>query len=147
MAIRNSYSVYIDGVSYTNKAVMPLKWGDFLDERLDECYLNLRSVKVKVFHPLTPVEIRLSNKLYFHSEEKGEETIEDKDLRIKQYLVADDNSTENPIGSGKYDHQLYLIETTKYAECIVVDTLTYTNDIGRIYTNNAKAVTPEETEG
>lgn len=144
MAIKNSFTVYIDGINRTNKAVMPLKWADFLDERLDECYLSLRLIEKSDFQPLTPVEIVLSNKLYWSKGDKGEETLPDPEKRTKHFFVADDNATENPLGSGLYDHELYLIEVTKYAECVVVDTITFTNDIGRDYTGNAKPVTPEE---
>lgn len=144
MAIKNSFAVYIDGINRTGKAVMPLKWADFLDERLDECYLSLRKIEKSSFQPLTPVEIKFSNKLYWAKGEDGEETIPDVEKRTKRFLVADDNAIENPIGSGLYDHELYLIEVTKYAECIVVDTVTFTNDIGRNYTENAQPVIPEE---
>ena len=40
-------------------------------------------------------------------------------------------------------HELYLIEVTKVTECIVVDALTYTNDIGRNYTEKAPYAQPK----
>ncbi len=144
MAIRNSYAVFIDGINRTSKAVMPLKWADFLDERLDECYLSLRGIKRKNFPPLTPVEILLSNVLYWTAGEKGEETRRDPEKRTKRFLIADDNATESPLGTGLYDHELYLIEITKFSERVIVDTVTFTNDIGRNFTGNATPVTPEE---
>lgn len=125
---------------------MPLKWADFLDERLDECYLSLRGVKKKNFPPLTPVEIVLSNKLYDSKGEDGTETISDPEKRTKRFIVADDNATESPLGTGLYDHELYLIEVTKCAERVVVDTITFTNDIGRDYMGNATEVVPVITE-
>ncbi len=60
MSYKNSFTVYIDGINRTANAVMPLKWGDFLDERLDELYLSLRRIKKAHFEPLTSVEIVLS---------------------------------------------------------------------------------------
>lgn len=145
MAVRNSFAVYIDGINRTSRTVMPLKWAELLDERLDECYLSLRGIKKKNFAPLTPVEIVLSNKLYWSKGGEGEEMISDPEKRTKRFIVADDNTTENPVGSGRYDHELYLLEVTKYMERVVADTVTFTNDIGRDYTENAKPVMPEET--
>ena len=59
------------------------------------------------------------------------------------YVIANDNATEFTPGSGLYNHELYLIEVTKVTECIVVDPLTYTNDIGRNYTENAPYAQPK----
>lgn len=143
MAIKNSFAVYIDGINRTSRAVMPLKWADFLDERLDECYLSLRGIKKKNFPPLTPVEIVLSNKLYWHKGEEGKEIISAPEKRTKYFIVADDNAGESPLGTGLYDHELYLLEVTKSSERAVVDTITFTNDIGRDFTGNATEVAPE----
>lgn len=129
--IKNSAVIYINGINLTAFTVMPLKWGNFLDERLDEMYIGLRHCPFENFKPLTPVEIHFSNELYFGS------TTVDTQTNIKRYLIADDqNATENPVGSGLYDHDLYIIEITKLLECIAVDTNTITNDLGRSYTNN-----------
>ncbi len=57
MAIKNTAKVYIDGILRSSHTVMPLKWGNFLDERLDECHISLRAIKKQIFAPLTPVEI------------------------------------------------------------------------------------------
>lgn len=128
MAIKNSAVIYINGINLTHFAVMPLKWGNFLDERLDEMYIGLRHCPFENFKPLTPVEIHFSNELYFGN------TTENTQTNIKRYLIADDqNATENPVGSGLYDHDLYIIEVTKLLECIAVDTNTITNDLGRNY--------------
>lgn len=128
MAIKNSAAVYINGINLTHYTVMPLKWGNFLDEQLDEMYISLRHCPIKNFKPLTPVEIHFSNTLYWGS------TTVDTQKRVKRYLVANDsNAEESPVGKKLYNHDLYVIEITKYAECIVVDTITYTNDLGRTY--------------
>lgn len=140
--IKNSAVIYINGINLTAFTVMPLKWGNFLDERLDEMYIGLRHCPFENFKPLTPVEIHFSNELYFGS------TTVDTQTNIKRYFIADDqNATENPVGSGLYDHDLYIIEVTKLLECIAVDTNTITNDLGRNYTNNAFPVLPVITEG
>ena len=130
--IRNTCAVYINGINVTNTAVMPPKWANFLDEQLDEMYLGLRRSPFDIFAPLTPVEIHYTNALLFGS------AVVDTETEIKYYLVADDSDVkEVPLGSGTYDHNLYIIELTKYLECIVVNTSTITNDIGRSYTKNA----------
>ena len=131
--IKNSAVIYINGINMTAFTVTPLKWANLLDERLDEMFLGLRRCPFEVFKPLTPVEIHFSNELYFNS------TV-DTQTDIKRYIVAtDENATENPTGSGFYDHDLYIIELTKYLERIIVDTSTITNDLGRNYTKNAKS--------
>lgn len=140
MAINNSMTVYIDGISRTAKTVTPLKWGNFLDERLDECHLALRGVKKEVFTPLTPVEIHINNEKYWKTDKNRDSEASREE--VKYYIVANDNATETQIGSGLYDHDLYLIEVTKAAECFVVDTITFTNDLGKNYTENASLVDP-----
>lgn len=52
---------------------------------------------------------------------------------IKDFLVANDNGIENPVGSGKYDHEMYLIEQTKYLERFIGDSITFTNALGKTY--------------
>lgn len=138
MAIRNKTTVYINGINLTSFTVMPIKWGNLLDEQLDECFLSLRHCPIKNFKPLTPVEIHFSNELYFA------ETSWNTQKQIKRYVVANDTgATESPVGANRWNHDLYIIEVTKILECIVVDTITFTNDFGRNYTVNASIATPE----
>lgn len=138
MAIRNTAAVYINGINLTAFTVFPLKWGNLLDERLDEMYLSLRHCPIENFKPLTPVEIHYSNQLYFGSANVG-----NPETLVKRYLIADDaNATENPVGKGLYDHDLYIIELTKILECVVVDTNTITNVLGRYYTGAPSLVVP-----
>lgn len=138
MAIKNSATVYINGRNLTHYTVLPLKWGNLLDERLDEMYLSLRRCPIETFKPLTPVEIHYSNTLSF-----GGDTV-DTQTNVIRYIVANDSgATESPVGSGRWNHDLYIIELTKYLECIVVDTNTITNDLGRMYVENTGPVTPQ----
>lgn len=137
MAIKNYIALYIDGVNRTSNMVMPFKWGNFLDERLDECSLSLRAIKKRIFAPLTPVEIEITTQQY--SGKGKNKRILNTRKETKYYIVANDNATEFQIGSGLYNHELSLIEVTKYAECIVVDTNTVTNDSGRDYMNSILA--------
>ena len=139
MSIKNTSVVYINGINLTKYTVLPLKWGNFLDERLDEMYLALRHCPIKNFKPLSPVEIRKTNVLSF-----GNVTV-DTQTQIKRYIVADDSDVnESPVGKNLYDHNLYIIELTKIAECFVVDTITFTNDLGRQYSNAARPIYPKE---
>lgn len=141
MAIRNESAVYIDGINRTGKTVVPLKGGDFLDERLDEGVLSLRGVKLPPLPPCTPVEIVRKNTLYFGH------TDVDTQTDTTQYIVADDTAEEVTPGTGLYNHELSLIEVTKALELYIVDTLTYTNAIGRTFTDAATPVVPVQTEG
>lgn len=136
MAVKNTVALYIDGINRTSNMVMPFKWGNFLDERLDECHISLRAIqRKKIFQPLTPVEIQLNNEIYWGS--GVHRVTESKRERTKYYIVANDSVTETQVGANLYNHELDLIEVTKIAECFVVDTITFTNDIvGRDYTNN-----------
>lgn len=140
MSYQNTAAVYVDGINRTANTVLPLKWGNFLDERLDECSLSLRAVKKKIFAPLTPVEIEITNQKYYGAGKN--KRILNTRKETKYYLVANDNASEFQIGSGLYNHELSLIEVTKYAECIVVDTNTVTNSLGRVYTDNEALAVP-----
>ncbi len=141
MAYKNSVTVYIDGICRASNTVMPLKFGNYLDERLDECYLSLRAIKKDDFSPLTPVEIIIKQEEYFGTGD-DKTTVSEKEY-VEYYIVANDNATEMLIGKGVYNHELYLIEVTKIAECYVVDTLTYTNDLGRTYSANGGYAVPQ----
>lgn len=118
-------NVYINGVNFSMYAVRPLKWGNFLDERLDELYLSLVGTKKKAFKPMDKIELchTLNNKY-------RNKTV----VKRMYYLVANDKATEEPVGSGRYTHELYCIELTKMLEMYVVDSLTFTNVLGRDYT-------------
>lgn len=145
MSYINGYTVYIDGINRTHNAVMPLKWADYLDERLDEASLSIRRIKREKFSPFTPVEIVLSNKHYMCADKiKEAKETAPEERRTKYFLIANDESQQLPIGSTFYDHEQSLIEVTKYAECITMESRTITNDIGKNYTANAKPVTPVE---
>ncbi len=136
-------ALYIDGINLTKYLALPCKFGEVLDENLDTGSISLRHIRKWRFKPLTPVEIRIFGKEYYGKKENAYRTKTD----TRYYLISTDTSTETPVGSGMYNHEIELVEVTKYAECIVCDTLTFTNDIGRNYTANAKKVTPDVDEG
>ncbi len=137
MAIKNRVKLYIDGRNQTCGLVMPVKVGEFLDEQLDEATVSLRNVKRDNFPPLTCAEMVIENELYWTKEGDGE-TRE----KTCYFIVADDNAEEAPPHSGLYNHELYLMEVTKAAERVIVDSLTFTNDIGRNYTLNTGYAEP-----
>lgn len=140
MAFKNSTYVYIDGINVSGKTVLPLKVGNFLDERLDEAFLSLRGIKQEVIAPLTNVDVVLVNEFYRGNGDKRK-TIQ-KNKKVIHFIVANDNVEETMLGSGLYNHELYLIEATKAAECVVVDTLTFTNDLGRSYSDSLTYADP-----
>lgn len=97
------------------RCVFPLNYGDKLDEQLDECYLNTILDTKEEYLPTTEVEIDIND--------DGAEV-------VKNYIVASDNAMECPIGSGKYKHELHLIEPTKLMEGIICQSLAFTNTSG-----------------
>lgn len=133
MAVHNKIAVYVDGINLTRYVVQPIKWANLLDEQLDEAVISLRNCPKKVIPPLTPVEIRINSEIIM---QKGSSPIYSKSI-TKYMIVADQpNSDETPVGSKRYDHDLYIIETTKLLERIVVDSITYTNANSKIFTAN-----------
>lgn len=117
----NSFKAYImknDAWGKLPNTVFPFSFGELLDERLDEAYLTFYDYREKDITPTTRIKIVFTNK--------------EKDYE-KFYIVASDTSIELPVGSGKYKHQLYLIELTKLLEGILCQSLTFTNSIGRRY--------------
>ena len=138
--VSNNVAVYINGINYSAKLVYPVKWSGLLDESLDEAVIALRHVKKEVFPVGVPVEVHVRNAVRLRTTSSVE------NLTL-YYLLAGDSSEENPAGSGFYDHDITLVEVTKYSELVICDTQTITNVIGRVYTDNAYPVTPEEKEG
>lgn len=135
MAVHNKIAVYIDGINLTRYVVQPIKWANLLDEQLDEAVISLRNCPKKVIPPLTPVEIRITNSVTM-----GSSTVYSKS-ETKYMVVADQpDSNENPVGSGRFDHDFGIIEATKLLERTVVDSITYTNANSKIFTNSAKIV-------
>lgn len=126
----------IDGITYENCAIIPFKFQDVLDATLDSAVLELGRVRKEIFEPLTDIGITLTS-----NGSLGAQTYE------TDWLVSTSESYESPVGSGLYHHSLSLIEETKYLEGFISDSICVTHSGGNIYTNNAKPVTPEESEG
>ena len=133
--LHNKFTVQIGGVDYTHRVPFPIKWSQLLDEQLDEASLMLIRTKTKNIPPLTDVVITMWN---------------EKDPSVTQTLnmiVASDKSDEIPAGSGRYNHEMYLIEQTKYLEGFFCRSQGYVNSLGRIYTNGATYLTGEDYWG
>lgn len=135
--VNNTIAVFVNGRNLTRYVVMPIKWANLLDEQLDEAVISLRNCPQKVIAPLTPIEIRITNTVTMKNTQMYQKA-------ITKYMIAADqpDSNENPVGSGRYDHDIRVIEVTKLLERVIVDSITYTNDLGKNYTKNAKIVEP-----
>lgn len=108
-------TITIDGVDYTQHTALPVKWNALLDERLDEGRLSLHHTQKDLF--------RIGAEVFIND---------------MGFVIAEDEAVETPPGSGFYNHELILIEPTKELEGIVVESLTFTNNLGRTYENVVK---------
>ena len=111
-------AVTINGNDYSKHVMFPFKVSNLLDEQLEEASLTLIGVPEKNFTPLTDVTVTLIN---------------DNKTQSYYMLVASDKADEIPTGKGKYKHELYLIEQTKYLECFIVRSIGYLNPLEKNY--------------
>ena len=136
---------------YSAYAVFPTKSAEMLDEQLDEAELSLKRVKDEYFYPMTKVRVTYINKpngKYSSPDkilERASSSVEQTyNANIKQItqtkvlnmLIASDNAIEFPVGSGRYNHDIYLIERTKLLEGYMGEALSFTNPLGNDYINN-----------
>ena len=120
----NSFKITIEENDYTKFVPFPIKWQDLLDEQLDEATLTLLQVQdVKNFKPLTEVTITI-----YYINENNNSTSHKINM-----LVLSDKADEVPSGSGKYNHELSLIELTKWLEGFMVRSHGYVNSLGKNY--------------
>lgn len=149
-------NVYKD---YTKNAVFSPKIANILDEQLDEIELQLKHTDVEYFNPLAIVAITLTNspnakyasKADIESRAVNSDVVITYDSTTKRitetltryFLIATDNAIEQIAleknGVKRYDHTLYLIETTKFAEGFIGEPLTFTNALGNDYVGNTTA--------
>ena len=99
--------------------VFPFSVGELLDERLDEAYVTVYDSPVEHYARLTDVRATIYNGT---NEPKAE-----------YFIIASDTSIELPAGSGKYKHDIYLIERTKMLEGVYCSSITFTNSKGNVY--------------
>ena len=116
------------------------KFGNLLDERLDEGYITLKHLKQEQpFRPFTLVKIELTNANRAFRSKIKEYSVDDitqslsknmlTQTKEEYFFVADDNVTNYPNGSEFYNHSLYLIEITKILERFIGDSITFTNPL------------------
>ena len=104
-------------------AVFPYTSGDLLDERLDEAKVTFFS-RTKAYLPLT--EFRIT---FYKNQDLNQRDNDADDKNVEYFILANDNSAEYPAGSGKYRHEVYLIERTKLLEGVLCPSLTFTNSL------------------
>lgn len=151
----NKYSVTINGIDFTNYAVYPLKWGNLLDERLDEAYVTLKfvpkSLQDGAFRPLSLVRLRIDCFPWTYQDEEQPAADGVTQLLMpllhrlrqwtnKRFLVARDTVYNNPIGGNFDTHELYIIEETKFLEAFICDTLTFRNALLNRFGQSYQAV-------
>lgn len=116
-------SLTIDGVSIPkSNCIMPAKYNDHLDEQLDMATVSVFGVTTEIFKPFCKVSISAEG-----AARENEPTI------TRYYRLMEDRAEESPIGTGKYRHDLTLIEETKFLEGFLVESLCVTNAGGRNY--------------
>lgn len=157
----NEYSVTINGVDYTKYAVYPLKWGNLLDERLDEAYVTLKFVPKSLqdgsFRPLSLVTLSIDCFPFTYQDEEQPAADGVTQLLMpllhrlrqwtnKRFLVARDTVYNNPIGGNFDTHELYIIEETKFLEAFICDTLTFRNALLNRFGQSYTATVILETE-
>lgn len=111
-----TFKVYHNGSLIDGTPVFPLRWQDLLDERLDECYIDLIASGTAVF----PITDDVTIEIY----ENGERVDE------KYYIIARDDARRYPTWGTTYTHTLFLLERTKLLEGIICPNLTFTNAFG-----------------
>ena len=111
----NQFNIVINGTDVTAYCPFPPKTETLLDERLDMAGIDLAGYPGGVFQYMAEAEIT------FTDYTGASQTL--------YYLVGTDTAEETPVGSGKFNHSIELIEETKYLECFLVDTQTYTNNL------------------
>ena len=129
----NKYTITIDGTDYTKHVPFPLKYARLLDEQLDESSLSPIRTTQEIFPAFTPVEITMWN--------ASAPTL----TRTLNMYVATDESIEMPTGSGKYNHEITLVEQTKLLEGIFPRSHGYVNALVREYSDYTLPAIPNYT--
>lgn len=128
----NNFSAYIKNsngeyVKIEGKSAFTFSSSALLDERLDEAYLHTYNSPVECYKPTSEIRIDITD---------GATT------KSYYYIIATDRSQELPNGSGKYKHEIHLLERTKLLEGIYCQSLTFTNAKGRDWSITDKKSIP-----
>lgn len=106
-------------VDYTKYVPFPLKFNNLLDEQLDEASISLIKCPRANFQPFAKCRITIIS---------GKDTTQTKTINM---FVSSDKADETPIGSNRYNHELYLIEETKWLERFIVPATSFVNPVKR----------------
>ncbi len=115
--------------SKIQNTVFPFSSSALLDERLNEAILYVYTNEIELYKPTTEIKV-----------------VADDGTNTKEYyyIVSSDISQELPNGSGRYKHEIHLLERTKLLEGIYCQSLCFTNPKGNVYTNNPLNVRPTQ---
>lgn len=105
--------------------VFPYSYRNLLDESLDEANLS--------------VVLSTKDKLAMQTKLTAIVT-NDAKTYIRNYVVASDSVEEKPLGSGKYEHSLYLLEETKLLESVTCGELAFTNTKAQAFADDTFVV-------
>lgn len=97
--------------------VYPYTFSNPLDERLDEGYITVINSTVEKFPPMTELKITLDDGIT---------------TKTQSMVIANDTPKKN-ILSGRYNHNIYVVERTKILSGFVCPSLTFTNDLYKKY--------------
>ena len=123
--------------NFYENVVLPFKYGKFLDEQLDYAVITLERIPKKRFDLLDIVNVSIR---VVDSQNQEDDILSDN------MLIINDESFESPVGSGLYRHDITIIEATKLAEGIQVESLCVTNPSGNDYTKSASLPALETTQ-
>lgn len=109
------YKILINNEELTEYTIIPLNEQTTLDESLDQGYLRLNYTnKDGAYRPFTSVDIDITDDF--------------GNTRELNYFIASDNKTEI-IANGTYNHELLLIEQSKWLERFLTGTKTVTHPL------------------
>ena len=121
----------INGVDYSDYATIPLQTQETLDESLDVSYIELKGLEIEnPFLPFSDVDLIL----------------EEGDVKKEYTLFVESDNPIEIISHKVYDHNLLLIEETKWSERFFVEK-SITNPITKSYVFNASVVYPSNVVG
>lgn len=121
---KNTKTLFSPGWEKQYEAVRPFEYCNLLDERLDEAALTVIGSSVELYKPTDIVMIGIPG------QEEGEPPT------FMYYTVASDLPQELPNGSGKWKHDLSLIELTKLLEGVACQAVTFTNGNPQVFASD-----------
>lgn len=114
----------INGTDYSDYATIPLQTQNTLDESLDVAYIELKGIEIN--NPFTPF-----SDVYLK--------IQSGDVEKEEYLLIESDTVIEVIANKTYNHNVLLIEETKWAERFFVEK-SITNPLYHDYISYAKGL-------